>query len=54
MCWAERVLFLYLWFGGDCRVKTEISFRESVERMFDRAVRLIDLPAGLERKNPDL
>ena len=50
MCWAERVLFLYLWFGGDCRVKTEISFRESVERMFDRAVRLIDLPAGLEEK----
>ena len=31
-------------------MKTEISFRESVERMFDRAVRLIDLPAGLEEK----
>ena len=31
-------------------MKTEISFRESVERMFDRAVRLIDLPAGLKEK----
>ena len=31
-------------------MKTEISFRESVERMFDRAVLLIDLPDGLEEK----
>ena len=46
----NEFLFSNLLFGKDCRMKTEISFRESVERMFDRAVRLIDLPAGLEEK----
>ena len=29
---------------------TELSFRESVDAMFNRAVALMDLPAGLEEK----
>ena len=30
--------------------RNEPSFRESVDMMFNRAVRLIDLPPGLEEK----